>query len=218
METVVQDGRRAQILAATLRVIVERGITEARIADVAKEAEVSPALVIYYFKTKTNLITDALRLAEDSWYAEGARRMAPLRTAAERLETVVALTCLPQEHEKLEESWVTWLDLWAAAARLAEVRRVREEFDERWRETIREVVREGEASGEFQKVDVDDFALAFCSLLDGLAIQIALEDSVLTPGRAFDIAMRIASDRLGFAWARSDGRRRTRRQRARAGS
>ena len=79
--------------------------------------------------------------------------------------------------------------------------RVREEFDEHWRETIRAIVREGQASGEFGAVDADDFAVGFSALLDGLAIQIALEDPVVDGRRAFELSMRVAATQLGFEWS-----------------
>jgi AcrR family transcriptional regulator len=195
------DSRRAQILNAALEVIAERGFPDTRIADVATRAEVSPALVVYYFKTKDRLLTEAIRYAEDSWYAEGARRMAEMSSAAKRLEVIVAMTCLDGETRAPEESWSIWLDLWAAAVRHAEVRAVREQFDEHWRETIRSIVREGQANGEFEPVDVDDFAVGFSALLDGLAIQIALEDPDVSPRRAFDLSMRVAAAQLGFSWS-----------------
>jgi AcrR family transcriptional regulator len=194
------DDRRGQILRAALAVVVERGMPETRIADVAARAGVSPALVIYYFKTKDRLLTEALRLAEDKWYAEGARRMKELPSAAERLEMVVAMTCLPEEDDELEESWVLWLDLWAAAARQPEVRSVREEFDGRWRDTVRAIVKEGQDASEFLPIDVEDFSVGFCSFLDGLAIQIALEDPVVTPEHAFELSMKLAASQLGFSW------------------
>jgi len=195
-----QDSRPAQILSAALEVIVERGFPDTRIADVAERAEVSPALVIYYFKTKDRLLTEAIRFAEDRWYADGARRMAALPTAAKRLEEIVAMTCLDDGERAGGEGWSLWLDLWAAAVRHPEVRAVREQFDEHWRETIRAIIGEGQAAGEFEAVDADDFAVGFSALLDGLAIQIALEDPAVSPQRAFDLSMRVAAAQLGFSW------------------
>jgi AcrR family transcriptional regulator len=207
-----QDGRRTQMLRAALDVLVERGFPDTRIADVAERADVSPALVIYYFKTKDRLLTEAMRYAEDLWYADGARRLANLPTAKKRLEEIVAMTCLTQEQE-VDEGWAIWLDLWATALRHPEVRKVREEFDEHWRETIRSIVREGQATGEFAEVDVEDFAVAFSALLDGLAIQIALEDPVVDERRAFELSMGLASKELGFSWEPSPRAQRKSRSR-----
>src|SRR5690242_21048802 len=91
------DQRREQMLRAALEIITERGYAESRIADVAERAGTSPALVIYYFKTKDQLLTEAIRFAEDTWYATGVARMAAIPTAAGRLAEVVAMSCLPEE-------------------------------------------------------------------------------------------------------------------------
>ena len=64
----VADVRREQMLAAAATLIAERGFTETRIADVAARVGASPALVIYYFRTKDNLLTEALRWSESAWY------------------------------------------------------------------------------------------------------------------------------------------------------
>ena len=90
------DQRREQMLRAALEVIDERGYPETRIADVAERAGTSPALVIYYFKTKNQLLTEAIRFSEDRWYETGTSRIAAIDTAAGRLEELVAMTCLPE--------------------------------------------------------------------------------------------------------------------------
>ncbi|MGH9303653.1 MAG: TetR/AcrR family transcriptional regulator [Acidimicrobiales bacterium] len=195
------DGRREQMLIAALRVIVERGFADTRIADVAKLAGASPALVIYYFKTKDRLLAEAISYSEDRWYAEGQRRTSKLESAVRRLEEIVSMTCTAETDAEIADPWVLWLDLWAAAARHDSVRRAREAYDEHWRETIREIVRQGQASGEFGALDVDDFAIGFSALLDGLAVQIALSDPVVSAERAFELSMRLAADQLGFSWS-----------------
>jgi AcrR family transcriptional regulator len=194
------DQRREDMLRAALEVIAERGFPESRIADVAEQAGTSPALVIYYFKTKDNLLTEAMRFAEDQWYDLGARRMEVIDSAAARLEEIVAMTCLPEADAELPDSWTLWLDLWAQSVRHPEVARVREEFDAHWRETIAGVVRDGQSSGEFGDIDATEFAITLSALLDGFAIQIALEDPIVDPRRAFTASMRFAAQALGFTW------------------
>ena len=194
------DQRREQMLLATLEVIEERGYAESRIADVAERAGTSPALVIYYFKTKDRLLTEAIRFSEDNWYATGTRRMAQIPTAAGKMEEIVAMTFLPEAEEEPMASWVLWLDLWSQAARHPGVASVRQKDDERWRELICSLVVAGQESGEFRPVDPVEFAVLFSALLDGLAVQIALEDPAVSPARAFELAMRFAAAQLGFTW------------------
>ena len=195
------DQRREQMLRAALDVIVERGYAESRIADVAERAGTSPALVIYYFKTKDQLLTEAIRFSEDIWYEAGTRRMEQIPTAAGKLEEIVAMCCLPEADAEPATSWVLWLDLWSQAARNPEVASVRQKFDERWRGLIGSLVTEGQEAGEFGPVDAEDFAVLMSSLLDGLAVQIALADPSVDAAKAFELCMRFAAGQLGFTWA-----------------
>src|SRR5215472_9749752 len=196
------DQRREQMLRAALEVIVERGYPDTRIQDVAERAGTSPALVIYYFKTKDQLLTEAMRFSEDTWYEASMRRIAAIDTAAGRLEELVALCCQPEadDPDAPSASWLLWVDLWAQAARHTEVAGVRQKFDERWRDTIASLVTQGQEADEFGLVDAADFAVTMSSLLDGFAIQIALEDPTVDPGRAFRLSMRFAASQLGFTW------------------
>ena len=99
---------------------------------------------------------------------------------------------------------IRWWGLWARSLRHAEVARVREEFDARWRQVIADAVVEGQAAGEFAPVDPLEFATAMSALLDGLAVQLVLGDPAIDPGVASRITMDFASSQLGFAWARPE--------------
>jgi AcrR family transcriptional regulator len=201
------DHRREQMLRAALDVIADRGYADTRIADVAERIGISPALVIYYFKTKDQLLTESIRYLDNLWYADGQRRMAELPTAAARIEEIVAMSCLPEADTEPRSSWTLWLDFWALAARNPEVARLRQKDDENWRDMIGSVVRSGQEAGEFRALDSDSFAILLCSLLDGLAIQIALNDPVVDPERAFQLCMRFIADQLGFEWKGGQHRR-----------
>ena len=201
------DQRREQMLRAALDVIAERGYPESRIADVAERAGTSPALVIYYFKTKDQLLTEAIRFSEDSWYEAGMRRMAEIPTAAGKLEEIVAMSCLPEADCEPTSSWALWLDLWAQAVRHPEVAGVRQKFDERWRDLICSLVVTGQEAGEFGPVDPVDFAVLLSALLDGLAVQIALADPAVDAHRAYELSMQFAAGQLGFTWSPRRGGR-----------
>ncbi|WP_073253038.1 TetR/AcrR family transcriptional regulator [Cryptosporangium aurantiacum] len=197
----VPDQRREQMLQAAVEVICERGFSDTRIADVAKRTGASPALVIYYFGTKDGLLTAAFRYSEDQFYSRTADVLEQLGTAAARLETLVRLTCVREGAGEDPGAWGLWFDLWAQAFRHPEVARDRVESDQRWRDTIARVVRDGQRTGEFAELDVLEFAVTFSALLDGLSIQVALSDPEVDSDRATAIAMRFASDALGFEWA-----------------
>jgi AcrR family transcriptional regulator len=195
-----REGRREQLLRSALEVIVARGYADTRIADVAEHAGTSPALVIYYFKTRDHLLTEALRYSEDAWYAAGTQRLAAIDSAVGRLTELVAMTCLPAIDPAARSEWLLWLDLWALSPRNQGVAAVRRKFDERWRQTIATTVLSGQEAGEFDAaVDAGAFAVTLSALLDGMAVQIALEDPDVPPARAYDLALRFAAGQLGFS-------------------
>jgi AcrR family transcriptional regulator len=207
------EQRREQMLRAALEVIMERGYADTRIADVAERAGTSPALVIYYFKTRDQLLTEALGYSEDSWYATGVQRLAAIPTAAGQLSELIAMTCLPDTDPGQHREWTLWLDLWALSPHSPGVAAVRRKFDERWRQAIRTIVLAGQDAGEFAPVDADEFAVTMSALLDGMAVQIALDDPDVQPRIAYDLSMRYAAGQLGFDWQAAATDRRSQRRR-----
>jgi AcrR family transcriptional regulator len=204
------DVRRDQMLTAAATLIAERGFDETRIADVAERVDASPALVVYYFGTKDKLLTEALRYSEQGFYTAAEGMLASNPGIVSRLETLVAWTCLPEEQEQTPATWGLWFDLWAQAFRHPEVKKDRVELDQSWRNMIARVVREGVEAGEIDALDVEEFSIAFAALLDGLSIQTALNDPVVSSDVAYQIAMRFAATSLGFPW--KFRRKRTRRR------
>jgi hypothetical protein len=110
------------------------------------------------------------------------------------------MACLADSDPRPNAAWRLWLDFWAQAARNDAVAGVRRKSDERLRDTIAALVREGQAAGEFREIDAGSFALYLSALLDGLTVQIALDDPVVDGARGFDLAMRFVADQLGFTW------------------
>jgi hypothetical protein len=96
-----------------------------------------------------------------------------------------------------------WFDLWAQAFRHPQVSKDRLELDNRWRAVLVRIVEDGIAAGEIGEVDARAFAVAWSALLDGLSIQVALEDPEVSPEQAVAIAMDFASQRLGLPSSRS---------------
>jgi AcrR family transcriptional regulator len=189
------EARRIEMLRAAAELICERGFGDTRIADVAKRAGVSSALVIYYFGTRDRLLVDALRHSEDSFYQAAEEMLARVTSVRERLSMLIKWTCVPQADDELPGAWGLWLDLWAQAFRHSEVKAGRIELDARWRDMIVDAV---QSPGLNPAVDVRMFALEFAALLDGLSIQVALEDPEVDADVAYDIAMRFAERELNL--------------------
>lgn len=202
----VADVRRDQMLAAAAALIAERGFGDTRIADVAKRVGASPALVIYYFGTKESLLTEALRWSEGSFYTATEEMLRSTTRLRERLEILAEWTLVSDKQSSLTGDWGLWFDLWAQAFRHPEVKKDRAELDAQWRDLIARVVRDGIEAGEVGKVDVDGFAVMWAALLDGLVVQVALDDPVVTVDVARRVALQTAYRELGLT---KSGRRRS---------
>ncbi len=207
----VADVRRDQMLSAAATLIAERGFHDTRIADVAERVGASPALVIYYFGTKDSLLTEALRWSERSFYAATEEMLRATPTLRERIETLVEWTLVSEKQSELTGDWGLWFDVWAQAFRHPEVKKDRAELDAQWRDLIARVVQAGIDAGEIGEVDVETFAIMWGSLLDGLVVQVALDDPVVDAPRARQVALAVAYQELGLVKART----RTRTTRAR---
>jgi AcrR family transcriptional regulator len=200
----LSDARRRQILKAAVQVIAAKGLCDTGIKDVADRAGTSPALVIYYFGKKDTLLAEALSFAEERFYAQTADAVAGLPSARDRLVELVRCSCSVGEAEDDFDEWVLWLDLWARAPRDRDVARDREALDRRWRDTIAEIVRAGQAAGEFAELDVGAFALRLAALIDGLAVLVVLRDPEVSRDRMFDLCIEVCARELGFPWTAAD--------------
>ncbi len=189
------EGRRIEMLRAAAELICERGFGDTRIADVAKRAGVSSALVIYYFGTRDRLLVDALRYSEESFYEAAEKMLAEVPSLRERLSLLIRWTCVPGADGEIPGAWGLWFDLWAQAFRHNEIKAGRVELDARWRTMIVDAVRSG---ADRANVDPRMFALEFAALLDGLSIQVALDDPEIDSDVAYDIAMRFAERELNL--------------------
>jgi AcrR family transcriptional regulator len=183
--------RRPAILAAAAQVISERGVIGTRISDVAERAGTSAPNVLYWFASKDELLGEALEFADDRFYAELGEDLESLPSARARLERIIDLWPADGDYET-----VLWMELWLHALRDAGAKETRERLDRRWRDAIADVVRDGQARGEFGPADADEFALVLAALMDGFAIQIALGDPAVTLAGVREHCLAMVRERL----------------------
>ncbi len=167
--------RRPAILSAAVEVISERGVQNTRISDVAERAGTSAPGVLYWFESKDRLLEEALAFSDDRFYDGLTEELGALGSATERLGRLIDLWPSADDGET-----VLWMELWVRSLRVPRLAETRERLDRRWRETIAEIVRQGQETGEFAEGDADGLALVLGALLDGFAIQLTLRDPAVS--------------------------------------
>jgi AcrR family transcriptional regulator len=192
--------RHQEILEAAARVITDRGLAETRISDIAERCGVSPGLILYYFESKDRLLVEALTSANDQFYLRLSREMRRMDSARQQLERLVELSVpgLLPEYERLDE-WALWIEIWVRALRDPKLAQEREVLDRRWRQSIADIIRLGRSTGEFPDgEDADQLGLELGAMIDGLAIQVLMNDTAFTPTRMFEVCMDVSARLIGF--------------------
>jgi AcrR family transcriptional regulator len=187
--------RRDRILRAVVAVVRERGFAGTRVADIAVEAGTSPGLILYHFKSLDGALHAALTLLEDEFYEDLERDLRERLGPIERLRHMADLAA---GMGPAVGDWRLWLELWVRALHDPGAAAVRESLDRRWRAVLREVIAEGVLQGDCHPVDSDGAVIRLASLMDGLAIQLALDDDEMTPERLARLWWQAAVLELGL--------------------
>lgn len=175
------DKRRGQLLDATLRSIAGNGLAKTTLATVATEAGLSQGVAVFYFKSKTGLLTEALRAKyqkyERNWAAaidgKGANPSAQL----------VALIKADFEPDICHpESLAIWYAFWGEQKFTTEFADVTNEFDNRRAEAMAEVCRN--LMPDASEQEAMRIAEWIDTMIDGCWLRLHINADVYTPDGA----------------------------------
>ena len=193
--------RHQEILEAAARVITDRGLAETRISDIAERCGVSPGLILYYFASKDRLLVEALTWANDNFYLTQSRELRRMASAREQLDHLITMSVpgLLPDSDRLDE-WALWIEIWVRALRDPAMAKEREVLERRWRQSIADIVRHGRTTGEFPEngVDADELGLRIGAFIDGLAIEVLMNDTNVPPERMLEACREVAATLIGF--------------------
>jgi AcrR family transcriptional regulator len=172
-----RDARRAQVLGAARRCFVRDGFHVTSIADICREAGVSPGVVYLYFASKDEIIT-AIAAQNLDGVAEAARRLAH-EHAEQGVGVVLAelLAYLRAEHERNELASIALL-VWSESLRNKALAQRLQAASTELRATFATLVRDVDAASSANSdrdtdTDTDDTVSAVASFLVGYIMQLA---------------------------------------------
>jgi AcrR family transcriptional regulator len=172
---------RNRILDAAVRRIAREGIDDVRIARIATDAGVSPALVHYHFDSREALLIEAL---EHSYELAGTLRtpVTDHGTATERLHAMID-ACLPIPGAQRDD-WLLWVELWLRAGRHPELAPTATRLYQRLHDWFAEVIGQGVDAGEFAPCDVRATTDRLLALIDGYGLRVLIGDGAMALERA----------------------------------
>lgn len=185
--------RRAEVIAATWRVIDRFGLEEATTRRIAEEAGYSNGVLAHYFKDKDDILVQALRLAHAHVRARAAA-VTQDRSGLAALRAVVE-EALPLDPARLLEARIEFSFL-ERARTVPRLRDVHRDEQAHFRARLGELVRGAREQGGLTAAVTDDEAVSqILVLVDGLSIRALLDPERLGP----DVQLRLL-DLLLASW------------------
>ncbi|MEV6128596.1 TetR/AcrR family transcriptional regulator [Streptomyces violaceusniger] len=168
--------RRRLIVEAAVPLIAERGTKGVGVREVAAAAEVSVGTVTYHFESVQEVLSEAMVLHIERYYAALSEAAATATSGAEGLRLLIDALFT----DDTDQHWRMWFDYWNAGERDQSFARGQAERYEAWHGEIRSLAERGRDEGDFVCDDPADFALRFSALADGLALRRLRQAPALT--------------------------------------
>jgi len=163
---------REDVLAAAMDMIAERGLEKLTMAALGRRVGMSSGHLLYYFRSKDELLLRTLEWSEGRIGAERCRLLTRPTPVRERLDAYVDLyvpSCHRDPHRTL------WLEVWTRSQNAdADARERQVAIEGAWHRDLVALLAEGISHGDFRSVDPDRFAARLRALLDGFSIQVAI--------------------------------------------
>ena len=148
---------RDRILKAALELIIEAGIDQVRVAEIARRAGMSSGQVMYYFTSKEHILLETLAWSEHEDIMGTRAALAKASGVWHQLERFIG-RYLPVG--QADPSWILWMEAWARVPHNRQVGKFLEELHNPWRDALAAIVARGVQEGAFAPAaDIDDFTL-----------------------------------------------------------
>lgn len=122
------DRRRRQLIEATLKSVVENGLAKTTLATVAREANLSQGVAVFYFESKEKLLAAALEhqygVYENSWRTALAEAG---DDPADQLKALVRADLSPENCSR--DALAVWFSFWGEASFRPHYAETAREFD-----------------------------------------------------------------------------------------
>lgn len=163
---------REDVLAAAMETIAARGLDGLTMAGLGREVGMSSGHLLYYFRTKDELLLQTLEWSEGRLGAERGALLSREGPVRERLDAYVDLY-VPDGPR--DPHWTLWLEVWNRSQYADEDARARQAAIEgAWHRDLVALLAEGISRDEFRPVDPARTAARMRALLDGFSVHVAV--------------------------------------------
>jgi AcrR family transcriptional regulator len=161
--------REEGLIRNTYKVMTKNGAQRLSLREVAKQAKVSPGLLLYHFGSKDNLLLETMRWVLSRTVRRFEEGFADVHDPIAALEAFVDAVFLDAKANR--DFYLVYLDLIQYRARNPSFRGLTELLSEHSTESFAFVIRQGVEAGVFSVDDIDRAALDARALVEGRFIQ-----------------------------------------------
>ena len=158
------------------------------LADLAARAGVSLDAAEAEFDNEWEAFCHVIRRDEKRYESDALRSRQT--TPSERVLALLE-ACVP------DPDWMYWIELWSLALRDKRAVALQIELDERFRDVIEDILRDGVETGEFSVSDTRRAAITISALIDAMALQATLGDTTIRPNYMLDACVTVCGTLLG---------------------
>ena len=179
---------RTALLDAAEGLIRAAGADGWALPELAENAGVDLGEVEAEFANTWEVFCHVIR-RDEAQYETVALRPSLASPSARMLALLEA--CVP------DYDWTYWIELWSLALRDERAVRLQIELDERFRDLIEVIIRDGVEAGEFSVPDTRRAAVTISALIDAMALQATLGDTTIRPNYMLDACVTVCGTLLG---------------------
>lgn len=161
----VSDERKIQILDAAETIIAAKGLSDARMDDIAAQTGLSKGTLYLYFKNKGELIAALFDRIFRGVLSQFGKRGEAGESATEKIDKLTEAAI--GDYLKMLKILPIAYDFLALALRNAVIRKALKEYFRKFSGTIVPIIREGVESGEFRQLDPEEAAIAIGAIYEG---------------------------------------------------
>ena len=184
--------RRAEIVAAAIRIALSDGLDQVTLRRVADDLGVTGSLVSHYFPAVDDLLAEAFSGAAETELEETFAALAPEPLTALR-GYLAAL--VDQARDGMNTLWV---DAWHASRRRPALNEAVRRLTEAWNGRLAELLARGAADGAFVCPDPRVSAARIMAVVDGLTVHTVMRET-LDYASVEELVFLVTESELGLA-------------------
>lgn len=180
--SLIEEVRRRQIVDTAIRTIATRGFANTTLNDIAEEAGVSTGVITYHFRNKDDLIEQSIRKLFEAPNEYVIGRVDQEKRYRDKLRTYIGSTIrFNVEHR---DHCVALLYSFSSISSQEYRQEVIAKHHVKIRRFLETILREGQAAGEFRRLDAPALAQIVSGAIEGLLTQWVLDPESTDLSRA----------------------------------